>query len=286
MIVRALNKLGVRSDIFWRPMPDYGPNRVRFRLATEKLAQRVIECHIQARYPVILGVGPHEWFQLKRTADPNIGKVGHAVTVVGVRKASIQKRKTQFILHDPAKQPFVERSADFCFNACWANSSKHPGILMILPREHTVTRSLWSCLEYMIQNNAQQIQFFLGFGLDMPRPFRHIWPFDYQFSLLFQKDLHTFLWPVPLLSKERLSLRKQLKLHHSRYWAIAVYQNQYLKTAWLFPANGQADSAWELRIYRNERHQYIIDRGQGITTCLKLSQRLARVLQELYGTVN
>ena len=139
-IVHALNHLGINAEkvLVKHPLP--GPPKDEAREALEKLTCRMLECYVQARYPVILGVTIGKWAGPKQPQScPN---ERHGVTVVGVRSCSLQDRELQLILHDPAKQPFVERSASFCFEASWSPYEKGSAIVMIVPSEKAVRRSL------------------------------------------------------------------------------------------------------------------------------------------------
>ena len=206
----------------------------------------MIECYVQARYPVILAVNAREWAEPKPLLlDGPARGPEHAVTVVGVRKASVQNREEQLIVHDPARQPFLERSAKFCFKACWKYGGGRPAVTMIMPVERSVRRSLNSCWQYLYRQHPAKIN-----GLMRGRSRGDARAHDYQFALAYAKDVQTFLWPVPLGGGGRAALDGQFALGAGRYWCVAAYQDRHLTDAWLFPAAGGADDGWALRLYR------------------------------------
>ncbi|HYH68827.1 MAG TPA: hypothetical protein VD866_29310 [Urbifossiella sp.] len=211
--------------------------------ALEKLALRMIECHVQARYPVILGVDAEAWTRQKQKE-----KVGHAVTVVGVRKASLQNREPHLIIHDPARQPYFEMAATRCFATCWKYRTDR-SLVLIMSTEWGV-RSLHSCWTYLKEHEFYTLaRYVYGRGL------RPEVPFDYQFSLVYKKDVHTFLWPVPLRTPERQELDAQLGLAADRYWCVAGYEARHLEVVWLFPTAGEPGDPWEVRLdWDSSRH--------------------------------
>jgi hypothetical protein len=244
-IVGVLRWLGINAEVA-RLEPRV--HSAESRGMVERLAQRIIECYIQARYPVILGVDPIYLAQLPDAANappgPEAGwgvrqeiqpdAPAHAVTVVGIRKASLQERPPHLVIHDPARQPFLERPVSFVFEACRRNPTDDGDrrILMILPTEASVRCSLIACLDQLREENNVLFETFLGRKGAEPDA-----PHDCQFSLLYPKDVHTFLWPIPLGGKERADLDAQFEFQSRRYWCIAGYRNGRLLGAWFYPSD-------------------------------------------------
>jgi hypothetical protein len=202
---------------------------------------------------------------------------GHAVTVVGIRKASVQNRDEQLILHDPAKQPFVERSTSFCFKACWTHRKYRPALVMIMPTEKGVSRSLYSCLKTLRNTRLSLFELLLR-GNSRLYPFVK---FDYQFSLEYCKDINTFLWPIPLGSDDREGLQEQFGFKKNRYWCLAGYQDGHLQAAWFFSTDGRDDEEWELQLFRNNQGKFVICRSEGDGHYLSLPNSLASSLRRL-----
>jgi hypothetical protein len=270
-IVHALSQLGIKAVKVYFPLPANGTTQESEKKDLEKLALRMIECYVQARYPVILGVDVKEWAN-KEASD------GHAVTIVGLRKRSIQNRQEQLIVHDPAKQPFVERSTVFCFRAAWVCDKNRPGIVLIMPAESTVTRSLASCIQSMLRTNRGLFSILLR----GQSPFHPQSEFECQFSLEYRKDIHTFVWPVPLGSSDRENLDRHFALTRNRYWCIAGYQNGELRVAWFFPTDENDDQDWELQLFRNNQEQFSLRRrGNSSHIHLELPKDLESSLNRL-----
>ncbi|MGL4551177.1 MAG: hypothetical protein ACRC33_08315, partial [Gemmataceae bacterium] len=216
-IVRVFRRLGINAVVARLEPRLFSAES---RLMIERLAQRIIECYIQARYPVILGVDPSYLDRLPDASDarlhPDAGwgvrqtkgqeAPAHAVTVVGIRKASLQDRPPHLVIHDPARQPFLERTVPFVFEACRRNPTDEGDrqILMILPTEASVLCSLIDCVGQLRAENNVLFETFLGRNEADTDP-----PHDCQFSLLYPKDVHTFLWPIPLGGEERAGLDAQ-----------------------------------------------------------------------------
>ena len=216
------------------------------REVQERLAQRIIECHIQARCPVILGVEAYAFHH----GRPRDGKrpVGHALTVVGMRKGSSQRRHPCLILHDPASRPYLERPLRDVLDACnsYSGPDKAPRVVMILATEQSVRCSLAECLAW-IQSQKSFSCFDAYFGSQALAG----GPCDYQFSLLHPKDINAFLWPVPLDRDQRADVAQQLALRGGRYWGMASYTDSRLRAAWLFRADQPVSDA-ELTLYAIE----------------------------------
>jgi hypothetical protein len=247
-ITYALGKLNTQAALVVLSQMECDLKDDRRRNALEKLARKMIECYIQARYPVILGVSPDKWEPARK---PQESDEGHAVVVVGVRKSSEHLRQPHFIVHDPAKQPFLERSANYCFNACWAYNKKHKQnaqIEMIMPTEASVTRPLRDCVFALLTYEPQH-WLRLFFGKSNPHPDAPN-DLEYQFALLYAKDLHVFLSTKTLTTPQRNAFNDALNLSSNRYWCVAGYLQRRLVVAWLFATDSANGAQAELKLIR------------------------------------
>ena len=258
-------------------------NRIDVREVFEKLARRMIECHVQARYPVILAVNNQCWVHGKDLpAGTKYNPEAHAVTVVGVRKASIQNRQEQLIVHDPARQPYLECSTRFCFDACWAYDKDDPALVLVMPTEKEVTRSLDSCWAYLAEKDWGFLNLLIrGTSAHYPDSV-----YDYQFSLDYAKDVQTLLWPIPLNAADRADLDGQMGLDgradgpKRRFWCLSGYENKQLWVTWFFPADGGPADGWAMRLWRNARGEFVWTTAGGRKKPLALPTKLRGFLNQ------
>jgi hypothetical protein len=201
---------------------------------SERLAMRVIEANIRARFPIILAVNGRNWTQ-ETGCDPD---VGHAVTIVGFRKNMVGEL-ISLIVHDPASHPFLERSPRKCLQAAREHkvdirtSNKRAGnkYFLVVAIEKSVRFHAHECVDWLRKDNLERIKFARFYLCDQNTNYR----------ICAANALSVFRILTPEIAQQhhvKLFVNQKL-LGLSRVWCVIAFDNGQLHTAWLFDANAR-----------------------------------------------
>jgi hypothetical protein len=200
---------------------------------SEREAMRVIEANIRARFPVILSVNGKTWTQ-DENCNPD---VGHAVTIVGFRR-NVAGEAISLIVHDPASQPFLERSPRKCLEAAREHrvvdpktGEQKPGnrYSFVVALEKSVRFHAHECIEWLRSDHRERMKF---------APF-----------YLCSKGTNYRICAANALSVFRILAPEVAQQHHvrvfedrilkniARVWCVVTYNNGQFHVAWLFDAN-------------------------------------------------
>ncbi len=136
----------VSADLIHYPAPGRLPDR---------LITRLLECHIDARFPVILAVHADTWNAAEirdeklKAAGP---EVGHAVVAAGYRRTGIGPDDLAFLIHDPSSRPFVQRARKSVIDAlrAYASATRPAGEVFMVPvADHRVRTHLHACVAWL-----------------------------------------------------------------------------------------------------------------------------------------
>jgi len=254
--------------------------------------KRLVEAYISARFPVIMFVDAAAWSSPSSEDPPSeahavVGKgwhkgqpsVGHAVVVVGFRRSfpapSARKNGaspgepapppvpylaevTEFIVHDPAFQPFVQRPVKHCLMASCQyayGDVEAEQTHLFLVADASVKRHADHCLKTIEDQHGDLWHEY--FEVLAPDP---QYPADYRITLLHRDDvLKAFACPrydryggflrrdggsMGVQEKRRFQELETLtgRLSGQRYWCVAAYKRQRLERLWLFDAAKSPDA--------------------------------------------
>ncbi|MCH7989503.1 MAG: hypothetical protein IID46_10210 [Planctomycetes bacterium] len=256
-ISRLLNKRGVSSSLL----------KLAYDTDSEKLAQRLIEAYIYARFPVILAVDPHAWWPWKKPKTKK--KIGHAVTVVGIRRLPGEGDEIALITHDPGFKPFYERPFRECIDACVKyDDRKIMGIQAIFVAHESVKKHAYVCvraLENSPTDNAIIHKYLYSDGDPT---------LDYQIGLIVRDNLaETFYSRSAIPNRKhvkRLQQYLEQRLPRVRYWGIAALKNLKLQWVWLFDAKNYTPMSpvpWNARLrFVGQQVEVDVASGTSVTT--------------------
>jgi hypothetical protein len=242
------------------------------RRGAEELATRIIEANIKARFPVILAVDSAAWSGKEpgTTRGPDGAPLGHAVTVVGIRRSTLNGQPVSFIVHDPASGPFQNLRTDRCTRAARTYQVKKGGrwqaadeIRFVAAATKSIDRSLGACLRWLDERDYESdssVYAIDGAAFETFAPYREVADgTDYQMRLLNRNSILNYL--RPLLDRGDAGAVPQLtwaldSLSDSRYWAIIGFRIDKdnvtrLSVMWLFDAREELTSAPVLKLWRS-----------------------------------
>jgi len=273
-ITGGLHTKGI-SAVLGEPACNVSPFNfsIRFGELSERVAVRLIECFVLARFPVVLAVDCDYWWW----PDEKWTKEGHSVVVVGVRHDPRGDfRKTVFVVHDPGHQPYVERLASDCLEASrLASTRKKPpspfpdvageqGEEKVDPRKFKVAReALLRANTHWRQSSAVRFAGVADRGLERdlqaclinlanhPRhgpQFRQFAAddaaagFDLVVRLVWLADLADALFPPGMDRRVKAKVQEAVQIGErrpspGRYWMVAGMQDGFPRHAWIFEAD-------------------------------------------------
>ena len=223
------------SPLFSRLERRYSPSENGL---SERLALRLIQGYLYARFPVILLVDSETWYQSK-CSNP-----GHAVTLVGVRNSSVQNPEPTFIVHDPGYLPFFEKSVADALEAGYQFSNKE-AVRFVAVADFTIRRHAYPCVNTLLK------------GADLA----NFQPYltgergnDYRINLVHRDDLR-FAYFSTVQAPPRIERHLKHLLPRSRYWCVSGYETNRVNRVWLFNASpvpgeepGQLGDRWLARV--------------------------------------
>lgn len=222
-VLKVCNASSAWYEIDCEPSPHENVCHVSDRLVT-----RLIEAYVYARYPVILAVDSLKW-QRKEPFPEEQERLGHAATVVGIRREPEQNEPRSFIVHDPGDMPFRERTVPSCLCAMRAYRRDNTYSL-IVAAEWSIKQHACECVRWLTSDPFESIEFSDYYFC--------ISDTNYRIILLNRNSMLRVLLPQVVRQRELCSeLRKWLTLPLSRYWCICGYLNGQLKSVWLFNAS-------------------------------------------------
>jgi hypothetical protein len=119
-------------------------------------AERLIQCYVDSRLPVIMYVDSDTWYGM-----PGFSDDGHVVVIAGYRKnspAACHDRKlADLIVHDPSLRPFITVDRDYCFEASEKMQQEDNG---------TPPQLLFCAPENIDYHAVEFLEIFLGGDLD------------------------------------------------------------------------------------------------------------------------
>jgi hypothetical protein len=221
----------------------------RNRAVAQFLALRCIQAYVRARYPAIAFVDTSRWSEFQKP------KGGHAVTLVGAIVDDRSDESVQFVVHDPARQPYFRRSARFLFEAAWdlthdeGNPQRAipPAIRLVVATEIGILRNPLDCLARLnsIPDERDEILSFVG-NRGQTEPQRQT---NLTFELLSRHELPNFLCRGPIRrSTDQDAFLGWLNLQSDRYWCVAGHTGGRLQSVWLFPAESRPFAGYEVKI--------------------------------------
>jgi hypothetical protein len=213
------------------------------RFYPTRLALRLVEAYVTARFPVILAVKTLEWW------GPKYPFGSHAVVVVGVRESKYDLGAVSWIVHDPGYKPFGERAVVDCLRAalCYSSLDK---VHLIAVAEQSIVTNLLSCVEFLDACDAYFRQLNQGISIRQivsgmrPEPTES--DTDIRIRLLRPEDFGC-MFPATTarqIINETVD-RATARLGPRRYWCIGGYVRAQLRRLWLFEAevsNSQTDA--------------------------------------------
>lgn len=197
-----------------------------------RIAKRLLEAYIAARFPVILAVHNRTWYAPFNPKKPP-ADTGHAVVVIGIRQCARDGDAVSLIVHDPGFMPFLECQADHCFESAYAyyegqGAQRKKGHLHMIPVADTrVVQDAAACLKSL--RDDPRFQPYCNAGSSGS---------DFRIRLLRAQEVSS-LFPVRVALDARQALVK--RLHDwcglERHWCIAGYAGNVLSVLWIFPAD-------------------------------------------------
>ena len=203
-----------------------------------RLALRIIEAYIYARFPVILSVDSHAWKDGKPASEREPRK-SHAVTIIGARRSSPSGEISRIIVHDPGWKPFGEMTAERTFFAAreyaTRSTNKKPGvprnrISMVPVTTCNIKRHPNECVTWLLEDAFELVDFrpyYLGMAAT-----------NYDIRLLNRNSLLHVL--APRQANEIASKMLARTLPESTFWTISAYRDGKRTYAWLFDAESQS----------------------------------------------
>ncbi len=245
-----------------------------------RLAARLLEGYLFARYPAILRVEPGHWWHAREQM------AGHAVLVIGMRRqGGVQKEPglreiEELVIHDPGLGPFIKRPIKAVFDAAVAPSkkedvAKEPSqeprgkLRMVFVTEEKIKRSALSCIRWLYHRDPYAWASYVGVPTPPDPP--DLPGGDYRVALVHTRDiLKTFATPrydeatlctaksdgshvYTTEKKRQKKLRDQLfkdgtEMKDKWYWSVAGYVYGELAVVWLFDAGGRETAGPERMI--------------------------------------
>ena len=214
----------------WIDLKYMGPVASGHPAVSDRLAIRLIESYVYARFPVILSVDAWAWRYGDETPE-NERRRAHAVTIIGVRRAAGSNEVNRLIVHDPGWKPFGERTLDRTFFAARQYSSPDPShprncISMVVATETSIRKHPKECIEWLLKDQFECDDFRCYYA-GLPGT-------DYDIRLLNRNSLFHVLAPG-LVEQEKPDLLRR-SFPESRFWTISVYRDGRRAITWLFDA--------------------------------------------------
>lgn len=239
----------------------------RARTFEDRLARRLIEAYVSARFPVILYVDTDRWWAAlkpkKRYDD------GHAVTVIGYRRwgrdRAADERGLALLAHDPGHVPFFEQPIDTCIAAAWeypvterTPEGSHPGngpapkarggaLRFLGVADQRITVHPYACILYLWNPtnstwgtnrpaHARTFQKYVTQGVNFRVRLAHSADLDAMFGCELRDPVPEGAGSAGPSPRERFA---DHKLPNARYWCVLGFDGSgYLVECWAFCATG------------------------------------------------
>ena len=250
--------------------------------SARRLAKRLLEPYLLARYPVILPVHSKWWWNRPWSGDP-----GHAVLVIGMRRSNSQTtsgrdagRKlpdypfpeiTELIIHDPGDRPFVKKPIEHCLDANRALYKKEAtppeaSLEMIFATEAKIHRHAHDCVNTLLRTDLEFLEHYHLPDDFASRPseeqYKFLWTWDYRLALFHKRDLVNLLciprfdlesyrakyppgyYPAPAEHGYIARLEAETsKMADGWYWCVVTYLRGWMRKLWLFSINSNNGEA-------------------------------------------
>ena len=220
----------------WIDLKYTGPPRDGDAAISDRLAIRLIESYVYARFPIILSVDAWAWRYGGETPKSELRRA-HAVTIVGVRRAAGSNEVSRLIVHDPGWKPFGERTLHRAFFAARQYGTKplpkepdssrpRDRISMVVATDKAIQQHPKECIDWLVEDDFESDDF-RGCYAGLPGS-------DYDIRLLDRNTLFHVLAPS-LVEEEKPDLLLRT-FPESRFWTISTYRDGARAIAWLFDA--------------------------------------------------
>lgn len=214
-------------------------------------AMRLMQCYVNARYPLIALVNSHTL----NTRYPNAssftptGSPQHAISIVGIREKQFGYASNEsapllnvedVIFHDPGYSPYCQLPFKDIIDAAinYSDATKlRSSAQFIFVAEHRIANQGWSCLKWLESHPEWFIYIKHPSGLTFRR-------YDYRIQLLENRDIPTSLgWASPELV-HKLDENKHIWFNEDTYWCVTGYRRVSLEEVVGEQAEWVAVHAW------------------------------------------